>query len=293
MEMQGCPVRTGAKNVPEALRTREPMFERYTEKARRAVFFARYEASNYGNPYIETEHLLLGLWREDRALRGILKDTGADSEVRAEIERRITRSAPITTSVEVPLSADSKKVLISASEEADRLGQRHIGTEHMLLGILRVEGSLGAQVARARGLKAEELREKLAKGPLPVSFRMPTLPILEEFLTGLKEHNARYLMSFFAENAQVVDAYGKRWDYEQISRNFETLFVPYAKKNATYVIEETLVNSSDHLVAVVLWKNALVASMERVWMHRMTVVLVPNGDDWAIVSMHITPVQPQ
>jgi ATP-dependent Clp protease ATP-binding subunit ClpC len=52
------------------------MFERFTEKARRAVFFARYEASQYGNSYIETEHLLLGLWREDLAFRGILKDTG-------------------------------------------------------------------------------------------------------------------------------------------------------------------------------------------------------------------------
>jgi len=121
------------------------MFERYTGKARRAVFFARYEASQYGNPYIETEHLLLGLWREDHALRGILKDTAADSQVRAEIERRIKRNAPIGTSLEVPLSADCKKILLFAAEEADRLGQRHVGTEHMLLGLLRVEGSLGAQ----------------------------------------------------------------------------------------------------------------------------------------------------
>src|ERR1700745_1794922 len=99
------------------------MFERYTGKARRAVFFARYETSQYGNPYIETEHLLLGLWREDHALRGILKDTAADSQVRAEIERRIKRNAPIGTSLEVPLSADCKKILLFAAEEADRLGQ--------------------------------------------------------------------------------------------------------------------------------------------------------------------------
>jgi len=88
------------------------MFERFTEKARRAVFFARYEASQYGNSYIETEHLLLGLWREDLALRGILKDTGYDSEIRAAIERVISRGAPISTSIEMPLSADSKKALL-------------------------------------------------------------------------------------------------------------------------------------------------------------------------------------
>ena len=138
------------------------MFERYTEKARRVIFCSRYEASQFGSPYIETEHLLLGLLREDRALRGILRDTGAES-VRAEIERRITRSESFATSVEVPLSADSKKVLHFAAEEADRLGQRHIGTEHMLLGLLRVQGSLGAQVARARGLKAERVARKACK----------------------------------------------------------------------------------------------------------------------------------
>jgi hypothetical protein len=268
------------------------MFKRYTEKARRAVFFARYEASQYGNPYIETEHLLLGLWREDPALRGLLKDTGMESEIRTEIERRIVRGERISTSVEMPLSADSKKVLISAAEEADRLGHRHVGTEHMLLGILRLEGSLGAEVARARGLKAEELRERFAKGPLPVNFRKPSLPILEEFLTGLKLQSSDYLMSFFSKNAQLVDVHGKRWNYEEIAKNFETLFVPYAKKNASYSIEETLISSNDQLVAIVLWKNALVASMERVWMHRMTVVLVPDGDDWAIAAMQVTPVQP-
>jgi hypothetical protein len=280
------------------------MFERYTEKARRAVFFARYEASQYGSPYIETEHLLLGLCREDRALRGILKDTASASEIRVEIERRIVRGQRLTTSVEVPLSAEVKKVLHFATEEADRLGQRHVGTEHMLLAILRMEDSLGAQVAAARGLKAKELREKLAKGSLPmsslpVSFWKPSLPILEDllpvledFLAGLKCRSADDLLPSFAKNAQVVDVHGKRWNYEEITKNFETLFVPYAKKNASYTIEETLISSNDLLVAVVLWKNALVASMERVWMHRMTVVLVPDGDYWAIVSMHVTPVQP-
>lgn len=116
--------------------------------------------------------------------------------------------------------------------------------------------------------------------------------MLEDFLAGLKSRGSGELMSFFAKNAQIVDVHGRRWTYDEISRDFETLFVPYAKKNATYVIEETLIDSSDHLVAIVLWKNALVASMERVWMHRMTVVLVSHGGRWAIVSVHITPVQP-
>ena len=75
-------------------------------------------------------------------------------------------------------------------------------------------------------------------------------------------------MPFFAKNAQIVDVHGKRWNCDEIAKNFETLFVPYAKKNASYTIEDTLISSNDQLVALVLWKNALVASMERVWMHR-------------------------
>jgi hypothetical protein len=281
------------------------MFERYTEKARRAVFFARYEASQYGNPCIETEHLLLGLYREDRALRVVLNETGVvqhgerrlvpDSEIRAAIEQaigqHIGQRAPISTSTEVPLSADSKKALLFASEEADRLGQRQVGTEHMLLGLLRLEGSVAAQIVRGRGLKTEELRERITKSSRPVT-RKPSLPILEDFPAGLKCRGADDLMPFFARKTQVVDVHGKLWNYEEIAKNFETLFVPYAKKNASYTIEETLIDSDNQLVALVLWKNALVASMERVWMHRMTVVLVPDSDDWAIVSMHVTPVRP-
>lgn len=268
------------------------MFERYTEKARRVIFFARFEASQYGSSYIETEHLLLGLWREDYAVRAYLKDTGMDSAVRAEVDRLVVRGKPFGTSIEVPLSADGKNALRFAAEEADRLGQQHIGTEHVLLGLLRVKDSLAERIARERGLQLEEFRERLAKGPQPVNFRKPVLPILEEFLAGLKWQSADILMSFFAPRAQVIDVHGKAWEHDELGKNFQDVFAAYAKKNASYVIEETPVDSNEHLVASVLWKNALVASMERVWMHRMTVVLIPENENWAIVSLQVTPVAP-
>src|SRR5437762_9869892 len=113
---------------------RANVFERYTEKARRLIFFARYEASQYGSPYIETEHLLLGLLREDRALANrILGEVNSEEGIRAEIEGHIASRGRISTSVEVPLALESKKILNLAAEEADRLGHRHIGTEHILL----------------------------------------------------------------------------------------------------------------------------------------------------------------
>ena len=241
-------------------------------------------------------HLLLGLWREDSNIRTLLKGKGDDSEIRREIERHIVWGDHFATSVDVPLSAESKKALHFAAEEADRLGQRPIGTEHLLLGLLRVEDSLGARAARARGVNAEELRMRLAKPQtsavvVPTHYRKPALLLLELFLTGLKSQSADYLMSYFAGNAQVVDVHGKEWKHDELGKNFQEVFAPYAKKNAAYVVEETPVDSNEQLVATVLWKNALVASMERVWMHRMTVVLKPESDEWEIAAIQVTPVQ--
>jgi|SRR5215475_573906 len=273
------------------------MFERYTEKARRVIFFARYEASQYGSHFIETEHLLLGLLREDPALAKLsLGDANAISGVRAEIEARIERRERFGVSIEVPLSTDCMKILHLAAEEAGRLGHRHIGTEHMLLGILRVEDSLAAQILLGRGLQLEGLRENLAK-PLSssatkVKLSKPALLTLERFLSGLKKQNSEQLLPFFAKNAHFVDASGKPWNREEIGKHFETLFILYARKNAAYIIEETTEESSDVVVAIVLWKNALLASMERVWMHRMSVVLVREDEDWVIALMQVTAVQP-
>jgi len=117
------------------------MFERYTEKARRVIFFARYEASQFGSPYIETEHLLLGLLREDKALTNrFLRSPHASIEsIRKQIEGRTTVREKVSTSVDLPLSQECKRVLTYATEEAERLAHKHIGTEHLLLGLLRDE----------------------------------------------------------------------------------------------------------------------------------------------------------
>jgi ATP-dependent Clp protease ATP-binding subunit ClpA len=276
------------------------MFERYTEKARRVIFFARYEASQYGSPYIETEHLLLGLLREDRALaKRFLGEVNAEEGIRSEIERHITSRERISTSVEVPLTLESKKVLNLSGEEADRLGHRHVGTEHLLLGLLRLEGSLASKILKARGADVAMLREQMAKVSSAQSADVRPkssktgIVTLESFLAGLKWHRAEELLTYFAENAQFVDVLGKRWNREEIYKEFETLFAAYAKKNATYVIEETLADTNDLLVVIVLWKNAILASLERVWIHRMSVVLVPKGDDWAIILAQVTPVHPK
>jgi ATP-dependent Clp protease ATP-binding subunit ClpC len=128
------------------------MFERYTEKARRVIFFGRYEASQFGQPYIETEHLLLGLLREDKALTNrVLRKYAAVESIRKQIEKHTTIREKISTSVDLPLSNECKRVLAYAAEEAERLGHKHIGTEHLFLGLLREENCFAQHILAELG----------------------------------------------------------------------------------------------------------------------------------------------
>jgi ATP-dependent Clp protease ATP-binding subunit ClpC len=140
------------------------MFERYTEKARRVIFFARYEASQFGSPYIETEHLLLGLLREDKALTNrFLRQHSSVDSIRKQIEGHTAIREKVSTSVDLPLSNECKRVLAYAAEEAERLSHKHIGTEHLLLGLLREEKCFAAEILHERGLKLQTMREEMQR----------------------------------------------------------------------------------------------------------------------------------
>jgi hypothetical protein len=141
------------------------MFERYTERARRVIFFARYEASVYGSTSIETEHLLMGLFRENKNIANkFLHDPGAHELIRKEIEARITVREKVSTSIDLPLTDEGKRILAFAAEEAESLNHRYIGTEHLLLGILREDKCMAAQILRGHGLEISALRDGLAGG---------------------------------------------------------------------------------------------------------------------------------
>jgi ATP-dependent Clp protease ATP-binding subunit ClpC len=142
------------------------MFERYTEKARRVVFFARYEASQFGSPYIETEHVLLGILREDKALsHRFIRSIASFEIIRKRIDAHTTVREQISTSVDLPLSNECKRVLAYAAEEAERLSHKHIGVEHLFLGLLREEKCFAAGMLRECGLTLSAVREELARTP--------------------------------------------------------------------------------------------------------------------------------
>src|SRR5579859_2950391 len=142
------------------------MFERYTEAARRFVFMARHEAAKCGSPFIETEHLLLGLLHEDRKLA--LRFFGTEEAIAAlEAQIRSPETAASSTSVDLPLSQESKLVLAYGAEEAERMRHGHIGPEHLLLGFLREGGSRAAQALREAGLELSLVREQIGGQPQP------------------------------------------------------------------------------------------------------------------------------
>ncbi len=167
------------------------MFERYTEKARRVIFFARYEASQFGSPYIETEHLLLGLLREDKALSNrFLRSHASVESIRKQIEAHTTIREKVSTSVDLPLSNECKRVLAYAAEEAERLSNKHIGTEHLLLGLLREEKCFASEILLERGLRLSTVRDELAKTTqerAPQAARNRESSILAEFSRDLTQ----------------------------------------------------------------------------------------------------------
>ena len=137
------------------------MFERYTEDARRSLFFARYEASQLGGMTIEPEHLLLGLIREPRL--GPLFPGGIEHARRA-IEQQVAQRERVSASVEIPFSRPTQRILTSASAEADALGQPYIGSEHLLIGVLREGDSIAARYLQSAGVRLGAVREHAAKG---------------------------------------------------------------------------------------------------------------------------------
>jgi hypothetical protein len=174
------------------------MFERYTERARRVIFFARYEASKFGSITIETEHLLLGLIREEKNLTNrFLRSPSSLEDIRKEIEGRTTIREAVSTSIDLPLSNECKRILAYGNEEAERLNHLHIGTEHLLLGILREEKCLAAEILHARGLRLVAIREELARSA-PVTEDRITPPGYVLLMTTLESggfHDSREHLS--------------------------------------------------------------------------------------------------
>src|SRR5215470_7035382 len=153
------------------------MFELFTEGARRVVFFARYEASQYGSKAIETEHLLLGALKEDRNLIKRFSETSSTAElIRTEIEKHLAGHARASAGADLPMSESCKRVLTHALNEALVLNHACVGIEHLLLGILREDKTPASQLLRGSGLDASSVRQRIAPNAHPHRVSVLTLP---------------------------------------------------------------------------------------------------------------------
>ncbi len=191
------------------------MFERYTEKARRVIFFARYEALQYGSLVISPEHILLGLMREDKTMSarffpfrsGLTVDA-----IRREIEGRIVLREKMPQSAELHLAPETKRILAFAHEESERLRSRIIGTEHLLLGLLREDTSIASEVLYGQGVRLQSVREEIS--------RQTGLPTFSASETAKKEtpHLSEYTrdLTTDAANGKLDPLVGRESEVERI-----------------------------------------------------------------------------
>jgi uncharacterized protein (TIGR02246 family) len=275
------------------------MFERFTEKARRVIFFARYEASQYGSMTIETEHLLLGLFREDHALaRKFLSEKGGAQSLREEIESQITRGERISTSVEVPLSAECISVLNLASAESERLGNKHVGTEHLLLGVLHKDGSFGARLLTERGLTLSWLREELARpsNDLQKKFEQASQEIvsLAKIARAWGNGQATEFARMFAADGQFVDLQGNLWiGPARIHEAARLIFAGPGWAKSIGKIEDVQFVGSKAAMVTLVWESSGKLEKPNPGCVRMTVILTQNPEGWRIARVQATGLQPK
>jgi|HubBroStandDraft_1064217.scaffolds.fasta_scaffold16854_4 uncharacterized protein (TIGR02246 family) len=280
------------------------MFERFTEKARRSIFFARYEASQYGSMSIETEHLLLGILREDHKLaRAFLNEKGGAQALRGEIESQITRGERISTAVEIPLSPECKRILKKAAEEAERMGHKHVGTEHLLVGVLCEEDCRAARLLRDRGLTLDWLREELARrSEDPQKKNEPTaqeIVSVMRIVTAWGNGQASEFAGMFAADGQFVDPQGDLWiGPASVNQAAKLVFATPGWAKTKGKIEDVQFVGTKAAVATLVWDDALTEKPETAippnpGCVRMTVILMQKSEGWIISRVQATGIHPQ
>ncbi|MGA7614572.1 MAG: ATP-dependent Clp protease ATP-binding subunit [Thermoanaerobaculia bacterium] len=185
------------------------MFEKYNEKARRALFFARYEASKLGSRVIESEHILLGVLREgEDIIKEVLSRFNVKPEqIRREVEGDRLFVDRISSSAELPLSEESKKILAYASHEAESMLHQYVGTEHLLIGILRVESCAAARILAGKGLNVYSVREETISilKEREADKQKKELPFLSEYARDLTQMAQQTLFDPLIGREKEVD----------------------------------------------------------------------------------------
>jgi ATP-dependent Clp protease ATP-binding subunit ClpC len=188
------------------------MFKRFTERARRVIILAREEAEKYHHEYLGTEHILLGMLKDGGGIAiTVLQKSGLTIEqIRAEVERHLPRNANALIVGEIPFTPKAKKVLEYGVEEARLMGHNYIGTEHLLLGLLKEKEGIAAKVLNNMGVRLVETREKilnLLQEPTTKTKEKSKTPALDEFGRDLTD---------LAQNGKLDPVIGRENEIERV-----------------------------------------------------------------------------
>jgi ATP-dependent Clp protease ATP-binding subunit ClpC len=198
--------------------------ERFTQRARRVLSLAQEEAERLQHNYIGTEHLLLGLMREEGGVAGrVLRDLGLEQRRVEELVERMTRASPRTSNTQLDLSPGTKKVLELAVDEARRMGHHYIGTEHLLLGLVRQTEGVAIDVLKRLGISPEEIRRQtrrvLQESPVqpqnPEKENNPVRPRPQQGKTPLVDQLATDLTAL-AQEGKLDPVVGRETEIERV-----------------------------------------------------------------------------
>jgi ATP-dependent Clp protease ATP-binding subunit ClpC len=200
--------------------------ERFTQRARRVLSLAQEEAERLQHNYIGTEHLLLGLIREEGGVAGrVLRELGLEQRRVDELVERMTRATPRTTTVQPELSPGTKRVLELAVDEARRMGHHYIGTEHLLLGLVRLTEGVAIDILKRLGVSPEEVRRQTRRvlqespvqpnQPNPEEPRSQRKPSAERGKTPLVDQLATDLTQL-AQEGKLDPVVGRETEIERV-----------------------------------------------------------------------------
>ena len=168
------------------------MYERFTDRARKVMQLANQEAQRFNHEYIGTEHILLGLVKEGSGVAAnVLKNLDIDlRKIRIEVEKIVQTGPDMVTMGKLPQTPRAKKVIEYAMEEARNLNHNYVGTEHLLLGLLREQEGVAAQVLMNLGMKLDDVRDEVLNLLDTVWNRQKVVPLPNE---QKEVHNAAVL----------------------------------------------------------------------------------------------------
>ncbi len=188
------------------------MYEQFTDRARKVMMLANQEARRFNHEYIGTEHILLGLVKEASGVAAkVLKNLGIDlRKIRLEVEKIVQAGPDMVTTGKLPQTPRAKKVIEYAIEESHNLAHPHVGTEHLLLGLLREGEGVAAQVLMNLLLRLPDVRKKVqetlghnisqagreplvtpTKATNEILTRLPLLQVFEDYLATIDELGSR------------------------------------------------------------------------------------------------------